>query len=338
MRIFLLFFIFLLFGCKKEHKVPVVIGLDSRYSSIAKELKNGMLICKKENLKFEFLDNKGDKYITKEIDSKLINKTPIVIGHITSDVSKYAVPLFNNTNTILFSPTTSTQELSGLDDNFIRIQSVKNFKNIEDLLKELQIFSIKKINIVYDESNKVYAQSIINAFLDKRNKYVKVNKIIPIDELNLKIEQIDLHTPIYIIGSTNLSVDMVIALKQKGFDSFIFVAGSAFTKDFIKLSGEYGEGVMFFSTFNPDSDNKNYLKFKKKFISKFGYSPGNFETKGYEIAKITSEVIDKPNIKKALINHTFEGLQGKIYIDKYGDTIRETHIYIINNSIFEKVK
>jgi len=332
----LLFFM----GCEKKQKIPVVIGLDSKYSSIAKEIKNGILLAsEEEGLKFNFIDNKGDKYITKQIDSKLIKEgEKLVIGHITSSITKSAVPLFNGTKTILFSPTASTKELAGIDDNFIRIQPVKDFKSIENVLKYMAKFSVKKINIVYDKDNKAYANSLIDSFLDKRNKYVKVNKIISINDLNLKLEKIDLHTPIYIIGSTNLSADMVIALKQKGFDSVIFVAGSAFSKDFISLTGEYGEGVLFFSTFNPLSDDKKYLKFKENFIAKFGYEPGSFEVKGYEIAKITSQIIDKKDIKKALINHTFDGLQGKIHINRYGDTIRETHIYIVNNSMFEKVE
>ena len=339
-KIILLLIALFFIGCEKKQEVPVVIGLDSKYSSIAKEIKNGILLASEEDgLKFYFIDNKGDKNIAKQIDTELITEgKKLVIGHITSSITKFAVPLFNGTNTILFSPTASTKELARLDDNFIRIQPVKDFNSIENILKYMAKFSVKKINIFYDKSNKAYANSLIDSFLDKRNKYVKVNKIIPINEANLTLDKIDLHTPIYIIGSANLSADMVIALKQKGFDSLIFVSGSAFSKDFINLTGEYGEGVMFFSTFNSLSDDKKYLKFKENFIAKFEYEPGSFEVKGYEIAKITAQVIDKKDIKKALINHTFDGVQGKIYINEYGDTMRETHIFIVNNGIFEKVE
>jgi len=337
----LIFVIMLIFiGCD-EKKVPVVIGLDSDYSSIARGVKNGMLLAEdEENIEFDFIDNKGDKFITKDIDKKLISQhNPLVIGHITSGVTKSVVPLFNNSNTILFSPTVSTKELSNLDDNFIRIQPTKNYQSIEPILKYISNFKeYSKMNIIYDTSNRAYADSLIKALQDKRNKYIKIDKIIPIDEENLDISKVDKNIPIFIIGSSHLSANIVVSLKREGFKSLIVVSGSAFTQDFIKNAGKYGEGVLFFSTFNPSSDNKKYIKFVSKFIEKFGYNPGSFEVKGYEIAKITAKVIDKNNIKKALINHTFDGLQGKIYINKYGDTFRETHIFILNNSIFEKVQ
>jgi len=341
MRIFLFLMMIFFIGCqKKEKKIPVVLGFTSNYSMVAKDIKNGMLLAQDEenNIKFKFIDNKGNVTYTKQIDKKFINKTPLIVGHITSTITKEVVPLFNNTNTILFSPTASTKELSNIDDNFIRIQSVKDFKNIEHILQYIRQFSIKNINIIYDVKNESYAHSLISLLLDKRNIYLKVNKIVPVSFDNMDLKDIDFNTPVYIIGSAKLSAKIVKYLKKHKFDCLIFVSGSAFTKYFINLTGDDGEGVVFFSTFNPDSDNKKYLKFKEKFISKFGYEPGSFEVKGYETAKIISQVIDKKNIKNALINHTFEGLQGKIYIDKYGDTIRKTHIYIINNGIFEKVK
>jgi len=341
MRILILIFMILFIGCDKKQEVPVVIGLSSNYSSIAKNIKNGILLAADEepNVEFKFYDNRGDKYITKQIDKDLIFKnTPLVIGHITSSISKSAVLLFDDTNTILFSPTTSTKELAQMDDNFIRIQPIKDFNSMKSVLELLYKISKKNINIMYDKNNRAYAQSLINSFLDKKNKYVKVNKIIAIEDNNFDISKIDKNIPIFIIGSTKLSANLVVTLKQNGFHSLIIVSGSAFSNDFIKMAKEYAEGVLFFSTFNPNSDDKKYLQFKERFIAKFGYEPGSFELKGYEIAKITAKVINKKDIKHALINHTFDGLQGKIHIDKYGDTQRETHIYIVNNGNFEKVK
>ena len=340
MRILIFLLVLFFMGCEKK-QVPVVIGLDSDYSSIAKGIKNGMLLAQDESdIKFNFINDNGDINLTKKIDKNLIlQHQPLIIGHITSGITKSVLPLFNHSDTVIFSPTVSTNELSHIDDNFIRVQSTKTYKSIEDIIKYISSFhKFNKMNIIYDTNNKAYANGLISALKDKRNKYIKINKIIPINEENIKISNIDKNIPVFIIGSSNLTAKIVKILKVNGFNSLIVVSGSAFTKDFIKASGKYGEGVLFFSTFNPSSDNKNYLKFVSKFIEKFGYKPGSFEVKGYEIAKITTQVIDKRNIKNALINHHFDGLQGKIYINKYGDTSRETHIFILNNSIFEKVK
>ena len=327
-------------GCEQKKEVPVVIGLSSNYASISNEVKNGILLAEDEekDVDFKFYDNKGDKYLTRQIDKDLIFKnTPLIIGHITSSITKSAVLLFDDTDTILFSPTASTKELANIDDNFIRIQPIKDFNSMKTVLQFLHKISKKNINIIYDKQNKSYAQSLINSFLDKRNHYIKVNKTLAIDK-DFDISKIDKNMPLFIIGSTKLSANLVKNLKNNNFHSLIVVSGSAFSQDFIKMIGDYAEGVLFFSTFNPNSDDKKYIQFKERFISKFGYEPGSFELKGYEIAKITAKVINKKNIKEALINHTFEGLQGKIYIDKYGDTQRETHIYVVNNGNFEKVE
>ena len=339
MRIVLLILFLLFLGCENKQKVPVVLGFDGSYSSIAKELKNGMLIAQEEGgVEFDFINNDNDKILNKKIDKKLINEhKKLIIGHITSSLTKDAVPLFNKTNTLLFSPTASTNELSNKDDNFIRIQPAKNYQTLKSVMKHMANFiDNKKLNIIYDKNNEAYAKSIINSFLDKRDKYIHIDKIIPINE-NLKFD-INMSEPILIIGSSTLSANIVKKLKKRNFNDLIFVSGSAFTNEFLKQAKEASDGVLFFSTFNPLSDNKKYIKFREEFIDRFGYEPSSFNVKGYEIAKITDKIIDKKDIKKALINHTFNGLQGKIHINKYGDTIRETHIYIVNNQTFQKVE
>jgi len=339
MRVLMILIMLFFIGCQDKKQVPVVIDLSGNYSSIGMGLKNGILLAEDNDIHFKFYDDKGDLETTKNIDKKLIlEHKPLVIGHVTSSITQKVLPLFNKSKTILFSPTASTKELAGIDDNFVRIQPVKNFHSIANVLKYISTFTnSKKINVVYEKGNKAYVFSLISALKDKRNKYLKLNKVIGANK-EVPISKIDKNIPLCIISSPKFGAELVKKLAKTGFNSFIILSGSAFTKEFITLAGEAGEGVLFFTSFNPNSEDKKYLEFKDKFISRFGYEPGSFELKGYEIAQITKKVIDKKNIKKALINHTFNGIQGKIHVDKYGDTIRETHIFIVNNSTFEKVE
>lgn len=344
-------FVLIFAGCEKEKiKVGLVIGLSGSYSDISKQVKNGVELAVDEinkkggidgkEISLVIKDNKGDVELTKQIDRELIDsKIPVVIGHITSTLSKSAVGLFNNSNTILFSPTTSTTELSHIDDNFIRVQPAKDFNTIKKLIDYIAKDN-KNINIIYDINNESYAKSIINAI--KSSNLLTINHSIGFKNSGLDykflIENRLKNSPLFIISSTKDGANIVKNLRINGFKSLITVSGSSFSQKFIDLAGEYAEGTVFVTDFNSLAQRKKFLKFKRDFIAKFGYSPSSFEANGYETMMVLKDALSKENIKNSLINKKFDGLQGELFINKFGDVKRESFLFVVHNREFLEVK
>lgn len=351
MKIILFLMALFFVGCEKEEiKVGLVIGLSGSYSDISNQVKNGAQLAVEEinknggingkKISLIIKDNKGDINLTRKIDQELIDlKVPVVIGHITSNLSKNSVDLFNNSNTILFSPTTSTTELSSIDDNFVRIQPAKDFKAIEKLIKYISK-SNSKLNIIYDKNNLSYAKSIIDSI--KTSNLLTINKTIAFENTNLDykflIENGLKEYPVFIIASTKDGATIVKNLKINKFDNLIALSGSAFSQKFIELTQEYSEGVVLITDFNALCQKPEFYKFKRNFIAKYDHNPSSFESNGYEAVMVLAEALKSENLKNGLLNKNFKGLQKDIFIDEFGDVQRESFLFVVHNRDFLEIK
>ncbi len=89
-----------------------------------------------------------------------------IIGHMTSGQTMAAVPVINEAEVVLLSPTTSTYELSGLDDYFFRVNP--------DNLAEARILArrvcgelgLSRVAGIYDIDNEAYTLTYWTAFVE----------------------------------------------------------------------------------------------------------------------------------------------------------------------------
>jgi len=69
-------------------------------------------------------DDQHNPETAAKVDNELIDEGVLaIIGHMTSDMSMVGVKVANERGVLMLSPTTATDELSGMDDNFFRINA-----------------------------------------------------------------------------------------------------------------------------------------------------------------------------------------------------------------------
>lgn len=67
-------------------------------------------------------DDKNDPDTARKVDQELIDAGVVaIIGHPTSHMTLASVALMNTIKMLMISPTTSTTNLTGIDDYFIRV-------------------------------------------------------------------------------------------------------------------------------------------------------------------------------------------------------------------------
>lgn len=137
----IIFSYFTFLGCSK--KKPVKIGfagtLTGRLSDLGTAGRNGVMLAVEDINKsgginghpVELLirDDKHDPLVSREVSQDLVNEGVVaIIGHMTSVASVASVPVVNKENVVMISPTTSANDLTGIDDYFFRVYSPSRFE------------------------------------------------------------------------------------------------------------------------------------------------------------------------------------------------------------------
>ena len=357
----LLFILSVFNGCnesKEEIKIGFVAGLSGKYSSLGISIRDGFMLAFDEKnytingqkVKIIEKDDKQDKNEAKKaIDFFIKNNIKIVVGHATSSMTAVSFPIVNKQkDMLLFSATTSSSEFSKQDDNFIRIQVEPLIKGYQDLLDYLKNNNYKNIYLIYDSKNIKYVQGYTKTF---QNLFIKNggNRFVGEFDINNNYNKLlnDLTSKKYdlilVVANSIDSANAIQYLRHNNINTQVLASGWAKTMDFIAHGGKAVEGVLFATSYDEASTQKEFVDFVKKFKQKYNKTPSVFAAQGYELATILIENLeqstDTSTLKQRILDKKiYKGLQGEIVFDKFGDIEREYFMMQIQNGKYTKLK
>ncbi|NVJ52918.1 MAG: ABC transporter substrate-binding protein [Campylobacteraceae bacterium] len=343
----------------KERK-PIEIGfigaLSGKYSILGNAMVNGILLAFEEidyeidgrKVEIIFKDDKQDKDLTKSIINDFISKDiKIIIGNVTSSMTKVSLSIVNNYDDIfMISASSASNEFSKKDDNFFRVHAANNIKRFDTFTKFVIKNGFKKIYGIYDPYNLTYTKDYLINFqkslLSKgENPLISFSKTNT--NLDLLVEDIKKKNPdlIFICANSVDSARVIQYIRLRGLKTQIASSEWARTPSFIENAGKSAEGVIFNIDYDEKATNKNYIEFVHKYKRKYGISPSMYASKAYEASKIIIQMLkeaDETQIKRnILLQKEFDGVQGKIIFDKYGDVIRDYYNFRVKNGEFIKI-
>jgi branched-chain amino acid transport system substrate-binding protein len=341
----------------EEIKIGFVAGLSGKYSSLGTSIRDGFILAFDEidnkigENKVQIIqkDDKQDETKAKQIINDFIkDDIKLVIGNATSSMTAVSIPIVNqHKDMLLISATSSSDEFSFKDDNFLRIQVEHSSKRYKHLSEYTIKNGYKNIFFIYDSKNYKYASGYENIF---QKMFIKSggNKFVEKVDLNgdyqnildkLKKTKYDL---ILVVGNSLDSANIIQFIRVNKINTQILASGWAKTMDFIENGGRAVEGVIFSTGYDDKSKDKKFIEFTKKFKSKYNKTPSVFAAQGYELGQILIKNLkESTNIstlkQRMLQTKKFEGLQGDIIFDKYGDVFREYFIMTVKNKEYIKV-
>jgi len=341
-----------------EIKIGFVAGLSGKYSSLGISVRDGFTLAFEEidykinNQKIKIIqkdDKQDSKEAKKVIEFFIKNDVKLIVGNTTSSMTKVSLHLIkNHKDMLMISATASSSDFTKKDDNFLRVQVDNSPKRFEYLANDLLEYGYKDIFFIYDSKNQAYTDDysmILEEVLIHKGgkKYTaKIDLNEPYETIlkKLKSTKNDL---ILIVGNAVDSANLIQYLRVNKITTKVLGSGWAKTNDFIVNGGEFVEGVLFSEGYDDGSQHKNYLEFSKKYKKRYNTRPSVFATQGYELAKILIQNLKensdigslKNNILKKKI---YEGLQGEMVFDKYGDVMREFFMMEVKNKKFVRVK
>jgi branched-chain amino acid transport system substrate-binding protein len=358
--IVILSILWLTFSQKRQSiKIGLSVTLTGLYPDLGREIRDGALLAiqmineeggvKGKPLKLIIKDNKYNIEQAKKNYEELVKEGVIaVLGPATSTTAKALLPLINEKRVLSIAPTPSSTELAGLDDYLIRLRPTSK-QDAEVLAKYLtEKIKPQKIVIVYDVLNPVYTIEFTKNFMQNFAKDVKFN-LIPfqegesdIKELSKKIlsyspDAVLLITEVY---NTALTIQNLGILKP---DLILISSPWSKFQRLIENGGRRIEGLLSCDSFDVDYKGEVYQKFKKRFIDRFGYEPEMGAILSFESVMIIKQAVERgatrENIKELIIKTgKFQGLQGEIVIDKFGDRVIKPFVVKVENGKWVKVK
>ncbi|MGL1891351.1 MAG: ABC transporter substrate-binding protein [Spirochaetaceae bacterium] len=339
-------------------KVGFITDLSGKNSNLGQSVRNGLLLAINEinesggikGHKIELLvqDHAGSKDNcltgTKFLVDSGVN---VIIGPILSGMASTVIAGVEGSDVLIIAPTVSSNEVSGIDDNFLRIFATSSQQG--QYLAEISMArNEKNVVIVLDEKNSSYGLSVAKGYNDTtEGSDTKVSKVI---SFNGKSEYLDI----------------IATLKEIEPDSIVFIANGLDSANIIQLYAKehtipnlYGaawvrvsgverfggsrvEGMIISDSFvNPEPTESEliYMENYRKMFNQVGTTIGIYSYESmylYKTGVDESNSFKTKNIKDTIINlDVIPGVIENYSVDKFGDGVRSLSLYIIKNNEYE---
>lgn len=357
----LLLSLFFLMGCgsPQSFTVNLVVSLTGTASRIGSEVRNGVSLAvdqvneaggiKGREILLRLHDDENDPQKAIEIDQRLAQEgEALILGHITSGITVAAYQEIKDLPVLLFSPTSSSDQLSGIQDNFFR-----SILSVQDMASDLATYSRTQIQgdlvLVLDQSNRAFAQGWVDAFTsvyesDGASLYSIWISPDDVEDYHTLADQIiaqNIQGVVYVLDALNTArLSTAIRQKNPGLFQLCSTWAMASQAELLAYGGDALEGMVSVQPVWLYSNEEAYLEFSRNYNNRYKTSPSTGAIYGFEAMLVIIHALEKarewtfPGIKEALQGLEIPGLQGSIQLDEYGDAQRPSVILqILGNTI-----
>lgn len=293
-------------------------------------------------------DNEMNARICREKARLLIeNGIEGLIGPMTSDMTLACVDLFNAGRIPMISPTASTPKLSDIDDYFLRVNPSDESEGRELARFADESLQSQRVAVVYDSQNSSFTIGVYEKFTQslqkRREAHVSAFSFLSSEPsaLGVLVDELLSTGPdtILIVASAIDTGTICQQLRKAGSTVHILATGWAMTDELVKQGGESVNGVVFNHYHNNNSSAPRYRDFVDRFEKRYQRSPDFISVLSYNAVDVWSLAYASrkkgQSVKDRIIEiGTFQGLQGDIEINAFGDAFLERHDIIIRNGGF----
>ena len=343
---------------KPPLKIGFIADLSSRKSQLGLAGRNGAIMAVNEinaaggingrQIELLIVDNQADRNIVVTKTKELVeNGVSTIIGPFVSGMALPVINAAKDEDVLIISPTVATDQLTAIDDNFLRIMPRAPLQG-EALGRAAANMQIRNIVIVRDGQNEEFTSSVSKG-LTASTKELKIevkeeivfNQLNEFSEIVEKLIKIQPQAIVFITSGIDAG-KIIQLLDDRG--SLPQLYGSMWTKvtNVNKYGGKAVEGMIVVDTFKNMTPSSKETDFNKRYKRSFGnnsnmpsryaYEALMLYVKGVELADCTST----NKVKVAITSlDPIEGITDKYKFDKYGDVIRKMSLYKIKNHKYE---
>jgi branched-chain amino acid transport system substrate-binding protein len=325
------------------------LGIEGRNgATLAVELRNKAGGVKGRPVELLVEDDQQNPDAARRAVGTLIErKVAAIVGPMTSAMATVTVPLVNQAQLVMISPTVTTTTLTGIDDYFFRVLADTTSYASKSADYHFNRAGLRRVAAAFDLSNRSYAESWLE---DYRTAFTALGGKL-VDRVSFSsggeilfadlARQLLKGRPDGVLILAN-SVDAAMLCQHlRRLDSSIRLATSewAATEQLVELGGKSVEGIMVGQFLDRQGTQKDYLDFQSAFFKRFGKAPGFAGLKAFDAANVALEAIAQQSsgqtLKQSLLTRkTFPGTQAPVVFDSFGDTSGETFLATVKDGSF----
>jgi branched-chain amino acid transport system substrate-binding protein len=342
----------LIFGCSE--KGPIKIGylgsITGKHSDLGVAARDAAMLAVEQintqggingrKLELVVRDDTLDPKIAAQMAGELVKEgVAAIVGPVASSMSIAALPVIEKAEIVMVSPTSSSNELSGKDDYFFRVME-PNTRFAGHLAESALKLGVKRLAVIYDTNNRPYTVDIFKVF---KEAYIKgggtVTSEIVFDSTQKPsflplVKQLGLAKADGVMMLAS-SVDSIVIAQQIRKESaqlpILSGACGIAQRDLLQLAGKSSEGMIFTLPVNSQSTAPAYQTFKDSFFKRYNYPPTYAAVLSYDATQLILAALkknsDSKSLRKTIKSITsFDGLQGPINLDNFGDPNRNLFV------------
>jgi len=349
-------------GCDdpKPIEVGFIGGLSGRVSDLGVAALDGVRLAIEEQnrkggisghpIQLTVEDDKQDPEAAKAaFDALAARHVEAIIGPVTSAMAMSLVPTANEHRIVLLSPTVTTRDLTGQDDYFLRIMADTSQYAEASAKFHWQQRKIKTFIILADQLNQSYTESWAKDFSaafeglgGKVLQTLSFNSGQVGDFGALSRQAMASHAEaVLILANATDAAQLCQQIRLINPNIPLVMSEWAATERFVELAGPAAEGVFTSQFVDRESDQPAYVAFRHLFLDRFQQEPGFAGIAGYDAGIVLLSALRQRNGGESLRDAVlrigdFQGLQGPIHIDRFGDSWRPTFITTIRDGKYRR--
>lgn len=360
LMVILLVLIVFPFGCSKKKpvsgevvKIGVILPLTGDGAIYGTEIKEGIELAvakintqggiRGKKIVAFYEDDQGSPQPAVSAFQKLVSQKGIniTIGGAFSTSALATLPLCNQYQVLLFSPTASSPELSKPNDYFFRNWPSDIFEGNTMASFAVADLSLKKFAILY--SNSDYGLGLREVF---KKKIIQLGANIVLEDsfsegntdFRTQLNKIKQSEPdaIYLVGWYKEFSLILRQAREMGIKSQ-FLSCVTFNKpELLELAGNAAEGVFFTQpAYDPNSSESNIEQFVTDYQKRFNKVPGVYAAHGYDAVKLIALAMEKKGttpdevISGFSLIKDYPGVSGKTTFDLNGDVNKPARVFIV---------
>lgn len=316
-------------------------------------------------------DDLGNPEVARKVDAELVASGVVaIIGHFTSVQTAAVIDRMNASGVVLISPTAAGTDFSGRDDCFFRV--IPDNDTIGRHMAR-HIYSnrgLRRLLGVYDLGNAAYThtawESVRAEFAalggESKDLGFTAGSSDP-KEIARQIASSDADSVLIVASAVDTAL-LAQYSRLAGLQAPLFASPWALTSELIEKGGRRVEGLELGAYYNPHSQSPAFRAFLKAFEARYRRPPGFSAAYSYEAVQALAAAIAfggraalqplnaRPDPGSAVAANlsaaptpglcpvfknlpAFDGIQGRIRFDPFGDVRRDIHIAIVSSGRFE---
>lgn len=293
-------------------------------------------------LTVEMRDAKSDPQIGLQVAQELIAMgVPAVIGSDSSDVTLAIADLFQQSEVVLISPSSSTPALNNKGSYIYRNFPSDELEAINTANHIYNVEGLHEVDIISSQSE--FGLGIKRAFIERfRMVGGRVGS-----QVSFPAEAVDVSTHveellgsdadgIYIAGYSSETARAAVAIRGAGIEVPLFGTGAILSAELVAAGGDAVEGLVFpTAAFDPDSDVRAVREFIQGYRAKFGEGFDVYAAHGYDALLILVQAIEEESYRAEAISFylsamsPFPGAAGETAFDDDGNARKFHRMFVI---------